>query len=87
MVRAFLARWSGRSKLWSRIVHPQLGTSGERSSVDFVLSKLAITAPIIGASRPEQLQSLKAAEQKLHRELERKLDELTLEYRRGDADR
>jgi len=66
----------------------EAGTSLTGAALGWVLSKPAITAPIIGASRPEQLrESLKAAEQKLHPELERKLDELTLEYRRGDADR
>jgi aryl-alcohol dehydrogenase (NADP+) len=66
----------------------EAGTSLTSAALGWVLSKPAITAPIIGASRPEQLrESLKAAEQKLDPELERKLDELTLEYRRGDADR
>jgi 1-deoxyxylulose-5-phosphate synthase len=53
-----------------------------------VLAKPAITAPIIGASRPEQLQeSLRATERRLDPALERKLDELTADYRRGDAKR
>jgi 1-deoxyxylulose-5-phosphate synthase len=59
-----------------------------RAALAWVLAKPAITAPIIGASRPEQLQeSLKALGDRLDPELERRLDELTLEYRRGDADR
>jgi len=45
-----------------------------------------ITAPIIGASRPEQLAaSLAAAEVKLAPELKARLDALTAEFRRGDA--
>jgi 1-deoxyxylulose-5-phosphate synthase len=71
-----------------RNVVAEAGTTLTSAALGWVLSKPAITAPIIGASRPEQLrETLKAAEQKLHPELERKLDELTLEYRRGDADR
>ncbi len=46
----------------------------------------AITAPIIGASRPDQLDaSLAAAELVLDDDLKRQLDERTQEYRRGDA--
>jgi 1-deoxyxylulose-5-phosphate synthase len=53
-----------------------------------VLAKPGITAPIIGASRPEQLQeSLRGIEKKLDPALERRLDELTSDYPRGDADR
>jgi aryl-alcohol dehydrogenase (NADP+) len=71
-----------------RNVVAEAGTTLTSAALGWVLSKSAITAPIIGASRPEQLrESLKAAEQKLDPELGRKLDELTLEYRRGDADR
>jgi aryl-alcohol dehydrogenase-like predicted oxidoreductase len=45
----------------------------------------AITAPIIGASRPGQLDaSLAAASYKLDDDLKRQLDELTYEYRMGD---
>ena len=48
----------------------------------------AITAPIIGASRAEQLDdSLAAADVSLDRDLVKKLDELTREFRRGDAAR
>ncbi|WP_242046396.1 MULTISPECIES: hypothetical protein [Calothrix] len=45
-----------------------------------------ITAPIIGASRPEQLNdTLKAIEVKLDDNLKQKLDDITAEYRKGDA--
>jgi len=57
-------------------------------SVAWVLAHPAVTAPIIGASRPEQLgPSLAAAEFTLDDELKRRLDEITHEYRLGDAPR
>jgi len=71
-----------------RSVVAESGLSLTRASLAWVLAKPDITAPIIGASRPEQLQeSLKALGDKLDPALERRLDELTAEYRRGDADR
>ncbi len=57
-------------------------------AVAWVLANKAITAPIIGASRPEQLDSsLAAAEFALDDDLKGQLDELTHEYRMGDAPR
>jgi 1-deoxyxylulose-5-phosphate synthase len=45
-----------------------------------------VTAPIVGASRPAQLDdTLAAAEVKLDADLLHRLDELTREFRRGDA--
>ncbi len=64
------------------------GLSLTRVAVAWVLANPTITAPIIGASRPEQLaDTLKATELKLDSELLGKLNELTFEYRRGDAER
>ena len=55
-------------------------------AIAWVLANPAITAPIIGASRPDQLQdSLAAADVKLPPELKLRLDELTADYRRGDS--
>jgi len=55
-------------------------------SVAWVLANKAITAPIIGASRPEQLDaSLAAASYALDPGLKQQLDDLTYEYRLGDA--
>jgi 1-deoxyxylulose-5-phosphate synthase len=55
-------------------------------AVAWVLSQPAVTAPIIGASRPDQLDdTLAAAEAKLEGDLLHRLDELTREFRRGDA--
>ncbi len=57
-------------------------------AVAWVLANPAITAPIIGASRPEQLDaSLAAVDFRLDADLKRQLDELTREYRMGDAPR
>jgi aryl-alcohol dehydrogenase (NADP+) len=66
----------------------QAGTSLVTLAVAWVLASKAVTAPIIGASRPEQLDaSLAAAEYKLDPDLKRQMDELTYEYRLGDAAR
>jgi 1-deoxyxylulose-5-phosphate synthase len=57
-------------------------------AVAWVLAHPAITSPIIGASRPDQLAaSLAATEVTLDAEVHRRLDELTREYRMGDAAR
>ncbi len=54
----------------------------------WVLANPAITAPLIGASKPEQLKaSVAAVELKLDKGLKAKLDEITHEYRMGDAAR
>jgi aryl-alcohol dehydrogenase-like predicted oxidoreductase len=57
-------------------------------AVAWVLANPAVTAPIIGASRPEQLDaSLAAVGYALDPDLKQRLDELTYEYRLGDAAR
>jgi len=57
-------------------------------AIAWVLANPAITAPIIGASRPAQLDdTLAAAERPLAPELKKKLDDLTAVYRQGDHDR
>lgn len=57
-------------------------------AVAWVLANPAITAPLIGASKPEQLKaSVAAAELKLDAGLKAKLDELSHAYRMGDAAR
>ncbi len=57
-------------------------------SVAWVLANKAVTAPIIGASSPGQLDaSLAAADLRLDEDLKRELDGLTQEYRLGDAPR
>ncbi|MEJ1962086.1 MAG: aldo/keto reductase [Gammaproteobacteria bacterium] len=62
------------------------GLSPVTLAIAWVMANPAITAPIIGASRPEQLHdSLAAADVTLHADLKQQLDELTADYRRGDA--
>ena len=61
------------------------GLSMTTVAVGWVLANPAITAPIIGASRPEQLaDSLAAAETPLDPDLKAALDEATTEWRKGD---
>ena len=57
-------------------------------AVAWVLANPVITAPIIGASRPEQLDdSLAAAVFRIDQDLKRRMDELTHQYRMGDSPR
>jgi aryl-alcohol dehydrogenase-like predicted oxidoreductase len=54
----------------------------------WVLANPAITAPIVGASRPEQLQaSVAAVDEPLADDVKAALDDLTAVYRQGDHDR
>ena len=72
-----------------------LGRLAKESGIDlttlslaWVLANPAITAPIIGASRPDQLKaSVAALDVKLDPALKARLDELTGEFRMGDAPR
>jgi len=60
----------------------EAGMSLAQLAVAWVLANPAITAPIVGASRPEQLaESLAAAETPLDAALKTRLDELTARYR------
>jgi aryl-alcohol dehydrogenase (NADP+) len=66
----------------------QAGVSLVTLAVAWVMGHPAVTAPIVGASRPEQLEdSLAAAGFVLESELKDRMDELTHEYRMGDAPR
>jgi aryl-alcohol dehydrogenase-like predicted oxidoreductase len=57
-------------------------------AVAWVLANPAVTAPIIGASRPDQLgASLAAVDLTLDADLKQQLDELTRQYRMGNAPR
>jgi 1-deoxyxylulose-5-phosphate synthase len=57
-------------------------------AIAWVLANPVVTSAIIGASRAEQLNdTLTACEMKLDAGLKQKLDELTAEFRRGDAPR
>jgi 1-deoxyxylulose-5-phosphate synthase len=64
------------------------GTSLVTLSVAWVLANPAVTAPIIGASRPDQLDaSLAAVDFVLGDDLKQQLDERTAQYRMGDDPR
>ena len=55
-------------------------------SIAWILANPAVTSVILGASRIEQLtDTLAAADYKLDSAVKTKLDELSVEYRRGDA--
>jgi aryl-alcohol dehydrogenase (NADP+) len=57
-------------------------------AVAWTLRHPAVTAPIVGASRPEQLDAtIAAVETKLDDDLVERLNEVTAAYRRGDAPR
>ena len=69
-------------------VAEEAGMSMATMAVAWVLAHPAITAPIIGASRPEQLaDSLAAANAPMSAELKTRLDELTVGWRAVDAER
>lgn len=66
----------------------QAGLEPATLAVAWVIANPVVTAPIIGASRPEQLDAiLAAAELKLDPALKAALDDLTHEFRMGDAAR
>ena len=57
-------------------------------AVAWTLQHPAITAPIVGASRPEQLDAtIAAVDTKLDADLVDRLNDVTAAYRRGDAPR
>lgn len=57
-------------------------------AIAWVLANPVVTSPLIGASRPEQLQAnVAAVEVKLPADLKARMDELTHEFRMGDAAR
>jgi 1-deoxyxylulose-5-phosphate synthase len=66
----------------------EAGVSLVTLAVGWVLANPAITAPIIGASRPDQLDaSLAATTFTIDETLKQQLDEITHDYRMGDAPR
>lgn len=71
-----------------RSLAAEAGMSLTRMAVAWVLAHPTITAPIVGASRPEQLDDvLPAADKGLDGDLKARLDEATREYRWGDDPR
>ena len=67
----------------------EAGMSMATMAMCWVLSNPAITAPIVGASRPDQLADSLAAAEKgpLPADLKAKLDEMTHDWRAVDAER
>jgi 1-deoxyxylulose-5-phosphate synthase len=71
-----------------RPIAAEAGNSMATMALSWVLANPAITAPIVGASRPDQLgESLDAAEKPLPVELKARLDDLTHGWRAVDAER
>jgi 1-deoxyxylulose-5-phosphate synthase len=71
-----------------RPIAAEAGNSMATMALSWVLANPAITAPIVGASRPDQLgESLAAAEKPLPVELKARLDDLTHGWRAVDAER
>jgi 1-deoxyxylulose-5-phosphate synthase len=63
----------------------EAGMSMVQMAVAWVLENPVVTAPIVGASRPEQLDdALAAVDKRLGHDLKQRLDDLTREYRWGD---
>jgi 1-deoxyxylulose-5-phosphate synthase len=66
----------------------EAGLTLTQLALAWTLAEPAITAPIVGASRPEQLdEAIAAVEKPLDAALKARLDELTVEYRWGDDPR
>ncbi|MFC5760294.1 aldo/keto reductase [Rhizobium sp. GCM10022189] len=66
----------------------EIGEPLPKLAVAWILANPAVTSVILGASRTEQLaDTLAAADYGLDPEVKAKLDELTMDYRRGDAGR
>ena len=64
----------------------QRGTPITTLSVGWILANPAVTSVILGASRADQLtDTLAAADYKLDSALKTRLDEVSIEFRRGDA--
>jgi 1-deoxyxylulose-5-phosphate synthase len=71
-----------------KTVASEIGEPLSKVSIAWVLANPTITSAILGATRPEQLKdTLGAADLELPTALKVKLDELTHEYRSGDAAR
>src|SRR6202795_2200589 len=65
-----------------RMLAAEAGMSMVQMAVAWVLANPVVTAPIVGASRPEQLDDVfPAVDKGLDADLKIRLDELTLEYR------
>lgn len=83
--------WHEREFATVEALRPLAGEAGmsmTTMAVAWVLANPTVTAPIIGASRPEQLaDNLAAVDMSLGDDFKERLDELTAGYRLGDAAR
>ncbi|MFI5165666.1 MAG: aldo/keto reductase [Thermoanaerobaculales bacterium] len=71
-----------------RAIAREAGLDMVTMAVAWVMANPVVTAPIVGASRSEQLApALAAASVKLAPDLQARLDEVTAEYRKGDSPR
>jgi 1-deoxyxylulose-5-phosphate synthase len=71
-----------------RPIAAEAGMSLATLATAWVMANPTVTAPIIGASKAEQLDdAIKAEAAKLDPALKKQLDELTADYRQGDAGR
>jgi 1-deoxyxylulose-5-phosphate synthase len=69
-------------------VAKEAGMSPVTLAIAWVLANPRVTAPIIGASRADQLrESLAAVDVPLPADIKQRLDNITAEYRRGDSPR
>jgi 1-deoxyxylulose-5-phosphate synthase len=68
-----------------RTLADEAGMSMVQLAVAWVLANPVVTAPIVGATRPEQLdEAVAAVDKTLDAGLKSRLDALTHEYRQGD---
>lgn len=92
------AAWRYQERYWHdrvfdtveaiRAVADDAGLPMATLAVAWVMANPVVTAPILGASRPDQLDAtIAAADVTLDADLLSRLDELTVAYRFGDADR
>ncbi len=83
--------WHEREFATVETLRPLAAAAGLRPTslaLAWVLAEPGITAPIVGASRPEQLDdAIAATEKPLDAALKARLDEITVDYRRGDDPR
>ena len=83
--------WHAREFDTVEVLRPLADEAGmplARLAVAWMLAEPAITAPIVGASRPDQLDDLLSAPEKpIDALLKSRLDEITREYRWGDDPR
>jgi aryl-alcohol dehydrogenase (NADP+) len=71
-----------------RAIAEDAGTPMTTLAIQWVLANPVITSPIIGASRPDQLDaSVAAVATPLDPDVKEQLDDLTAVYRQGDHDR